>query len=87
MSIANLTTKALVSGAIVLGSLVVGVAPASAGTGTGPTPAPNPFSGLSCNCRETAPLGSPDLKAEINRGLQEDQSALLPGLPAPTQPR
>jgi len=79
-------TKMLVSAAIVLGSLVVGAAPASAdpnSAGTGP----NPFGGLSCNCRETAPPGSPALTAEINRGLQHGHSAWLPGLPAPTQPQ
>ena len=74
MSIANLITKTLISGVIVLGSCVVGAAPASASTGP-TTPAPNPFSGLNCNCRETAPPGSPALKAEIHRGIQEGQSA------------
>jgi hypothetical protein len=78
-------TKMLVSAAIVLGS-VVGAAPASASTDPAPA-GPNPFGGLSCNCRETAPAGSPALKAEIDRGIREGHSAWLPGLPAPTQPR
>ena len=71
MSIANLITKTLISGAILLSSCVVGAAPASAGTGPDPTPPPNPFSGLTCNCQETAVPGSPALKAEIQRGIQE----------------
>jgi hypothetical protein len=84
MSIANLKRSALA--AIVLGSGVALAAPASAGTGPSSTD-PNPFGGLSCNCQETAPPGSPALKAEISGGLREGHSAWLPGLPAPTQPR
>ena len=83
MSIANLK-RTLISAAIVLGSGVGLAAPASAGTGTSTDT--NPFGGLSCNCRETAPPGSPALKAEIDRGLGQGHSAWLPGLPAPTQP-
>ena len=77
-------TKILVSGAIALSTFVGGAAPASAD----PNPAtdPSPFAGLSCNCRETAPVSSPALIAEINRGIQQGHSAWLPGLPAPTQP-
>ena len=71
-------TKILVSGAIALGFCVGVAAPASAD--------PNPFAGLRCNCRETAPVDSPALMAEIDRGIQEGLSAWLPGLPAPTQP-
>lgn len=81
MSIANLVTKTLISGAIVLGSCVVGAAPASAGAGPGPTPPPNPFSGLTCNCQEATPPGSPALKAEIDRGIQQGRSALPPSAP------
>ena len=73
MSIANLITKTFISGAIVLGCCVAGAAPA--GAGTGPTPPPNPFSGLTCNCRQTADAGSPALKAEIDRGIQQGRSA------------
>jgi hypothetical protein len=81
-----LFTRTLIGAAIVVGSCVVGAAPASADTGPSGTD-PNPFGGLSCNCRETAPPGSPALKAEVDRGLGEGHSAWLPGLPAPTQPR
>ena len=81
-----LITKTLISAAIALGSCVGLAAPASAD----PNPAntgPNPYSGLSCNCRETAPPDSPAVRAAIHRGSQEGLSASLPGLPQPTQPR
>ena len=78
-------TKLLVGAAIALGSCVVAAAPA--GADSNPIgPDPNPFSALSCGCRETAPAGSPAVRDEIDRGLREGHSALLPGLPAPTQP-
>jgi hypothetical protein len=64
-----LITRTLISAAIVLGSCVVGAASASADTG------PNPFGGLSSNCRETAPPGSPALKQEIHRGIRSGLSA------------
>jgi hypothetical protein len=80
-----LITKTLISAAIILGSCVVGAAPASADTDRA-SGGPNPFSTLSCSCHETAPPGSPALREEIDRGLQEGHSAWLPGLPAPTQP-
>jgi len=77
-------TKILVSAAIVVGSYVGGAAPASADPNP-PSPSLNPFSALSCSwCRETALAGSPALKAEIDRGIQEGLSAWLPGLPSPT---
>jgi hypothetical protein len=79
-------TKMLVSAAIVLGSLVAGAAPASADPNQSDSN-PNPFGSLGCNCRETAPPGSPALTAEINRGIQQGHSAWLPGLAAPTQPQ
>ena len=76
-------TKTLVSAAIVLGAWVAGAAPASANTnGTDP----NPFGGLRCNCQETAAPGSPALRGEIERGIQQARSA-WPGLPPSTQPR
>ena len=53
-----LITKTLISAAIALGAGVGLAALASAD----PNPAntsPNPYSGLSCNCRETAPPDSP----------------------------
>ena len=82
----KMITKILVSAAIVLGFGVVGAAPASAGPDTVGT-APNPFGTLGCGCQETAPAGSPVLRAEIDRGLREGHTAVLPGLPAPAQPR
>jgi hypothetical protein len=53
-----LITKTLISAVIALASCVGLAAAASAD----PNPAntgPNPYSGLSCNCRETAPPDSP----------------------------
>ena len=77
-------TKILVSAAIAVGSAVVGAAPASADPhAIGANP--NPFSTLSCNCRETAPTGSPALLEEIARGIRKGLSAGLPGLQPPTQ--
>jgi len=84
MSIANLK-RSLISAAIVLGSCVALAAPASATTGPVTTD-PNPFGSLTSNSRETAPPGSPALKAEIDRGLWQGHSAWLPGLPAPAHP-
>jgi hypothetical protein len=55
-------TKMLASVAIVLGSLVVGAAPASAD--------PNPFGSLTCSCQETTPAGGPALTAELDRGIR-----------------
>ncbi len=78
-------TKMLVSAAIVLGFGVVGAAPAGAEPNTVGT-APNPFGTLGCSCQETAPAGSPLLREEIDRGLREGHTAVLPGLPAPAQP-
>ena len=78
-------TKLLVSAAIALGSGVVGAAPASADPNTVGAE-PNPFGTFGCSCRETAPAGSPALREEVERGLQEGHTAWLPGLPAPAQP-
>jgi hypothetical protein len=67
--------KALISGAIVLGSCVVGAAPASADTNPGGDD-PNPFSSLSCSCRDTTPPGSPAaMQEELQRGIQGALSA------------
>ena len=60
-------TKMLVSAAI-LGSLVVGAAPASADPSQSGTD-PNPFGSLSCNCQETTPANGPALTGELNRGI------------------
>ena len=75
-------TKILVSAAIALVCGVAGAAPASAGPNVSSTD-PNPFSGLSCDCQETAPAGSPALREEINRGIREGRTVSVPGLPAP----
>lgn len=60
-------TKMLVSAAI-LGSLVVGVAPANADPSQSGTD-PNPFGSLTCNCQETTPADGPALTGELNRGI------------------
>jgi hypothetical protein len=70
----QMITKVLVSAAIVLGSVVVGAAPASADANSAGTD-PNPFGVLSCSCRETAPPGSPVLTEEMKRGIRAGLSA------------
>lgn len=75
----RIATKILVSTAIAVGACVAGAAPASAD--------PNPYVGFRCGCRETAPVGSPALMQEIERGLRAAHSAWLPGLPAPAESR
>jgi hypothetical protein len=60
-------TKMLVSAAI-LGSLVVGAAPANADPSQSGTD-PNPFGSLTCNCQETTPADGPALTGELNRGI------------------
>jgi hypothetical protein len=84
----QMITKILAGAAIAFGLWVEGATPASADPNSVGTD-PNPFNGLSCNCRETAPAGSPELREEIDRGIREGLSAELPGLPAvqPNQPR
>ena len=89
MSITNqghrpIITKILVS-VVALGSYMGG-APAVSADPNSVTTGPNPYGTLSCECRQTAPADSPALRAEIDRGLREGHSALLPGLPPPAQP-
>jgi hypothetical protein len=60
-------TKILVGAAIVVGSCVVGAAPASADPGT--SDHPNPFGTLGCSCAETDLTGSYVPSEEINRGI------------------
>jgi hypothetical protein len=69
----NMITKMLVSDAIVLGSLVVGAAPASADPNQSDTQ-PNPFGSLTCSCQETTPAGGPALTAELDRGIRNGLS-------------
>jgi len=78
-------TKILISAAIAVGLGVGGAAAASAEPNPNNT-SPNPYGGLGCSCQATAPAGSPDVKAEIDRGLQEGHTAWLPGLPPPAHP-
>ena len=59
-------TKMLVSAAI-LGSLVVGAAPANADTNQ---PDPNPFASLTCTCQQTTPPSGATVSDEIDRGLR-----------------
>jgi hypothetical protein len=81
----HVITKIMASAAIALSFGVVTAASASADPNSVDTD-PNPFGVLSCNCQNTAPPDSPALKAEIDRGLREGHTALLPGLPAPAHP-
>jgi hypothetical protein len=78
-------TKMLVSTAIAVGLGIGGAAVASAD----PNPnnsSPNPYGGLH-STQGPAPVGNLDLTAQIDQGLREGHTALLPGLPAPIQPR
>jgi hypothetical protein len=78
--------KVMAIAAFVLSSHVGPIAAASADpddVGTNP----NPFGALTCNCRQTAPAGSPARKEQIDRGLREGLSVWMPGLTAPAQPR
>ncbi|BBY40536.1 hypothetical protein MMAN_46700 [Mycobacterium mantenii] len=87
MSITNLITKTLISGAIVLGPWVVGAAPAIADANSFSTnpvrPNPGPFSVLHYDCPPTAPANSPDRM--IRQGLRDGLTAPLQGLPAARQ--
>ena len=78
-------TKVLAGAAIAVGLGVGGAAVASADPNPSNT-SPNPYGGLGCSCQATAPAGSPDVKAQIDKGLQEGHNAWLPGLPPPAHP-
>ena len=72
-------TKILVSAAITLGLWIAGATPARADPNPNTVGTdPNPFGGLSCNCQETAPAGSPERRKEIDRGIREGLSARSP---------
>jgi hypothetical protein len=85
MSTHRVITKILVGAAIALGAGLAGAAPAAAGPNAIGSD-PNPYGTLGCNCRETAPAGSPQLRENINRGIREGLTVSVPGLPAPTRP-
>jgi len=77
-------TKILVGAAIALSAGLAAAAPVAAGpdaTGTDQ----NTYGTLGCNCRETAPAGSPQLSEEISRGIREGLTVSIPGLPAPAR--
>jgi hypothetical protein len=61
-------TKILVSAAILLGPLAVGVAPANADTDPDGSQ-PNPFSSLTCDCQQIPAAPGPGLTTEIDRGI------------------
>jgi hypothetical protein len=85
MSTHRVITKILVGAAIALGAGLAGAAPAAAGPNAIGSD-PNPYGTLGCNCRETAPAGSPQLRENINRGIREGLTVSVPGLPAPARP-
>jgi len=64
---------------IILGSYVLGAAPAGADTNPGGDD-PNPFTSLGCGCQDTTPHDSPALMQELQRGIQAALSA------SPSQP-
>jgi hypothetical protein len=76
--------KTLIGIAVSLGCCAGAAAPAAADPDVAGDP--DPFGTLSCRCRETAPPGSADLRAEIARGIREGHSARLPGLSSPSPP-
>jgi hypothetical protein len=81
----HLIARILVGAAVALGSGIAGAIPASAD----PNPAvtdPNPFAALGCDCRQTAPAGSPAARQEVDRGIRAGLYSSLPELPAPAQP-
>ncbi len=73
-------TKMLVGAVIVLGSGVVGAAPASAAPNPSGTHR-NPFGSLTCSCQDAAAVGGMSLRGQIDRGMRDGIAA-----PAPTQP-
>lgn len=81
----HMVTKMLVSTAIAVGLGIGGAAVASADPNPNNT-TPNPYGGLH-STQGPAPVGSLDLTAQIDQGLREGHTAVLPGLPAPIQPR
>src|ERR1700741_3164403 len=88
MSTRRVITKILVGAAIAAGAGPRAGARAAAAPPppAGPNPIgtePSPYGTLGCNCRETAPAGSPQLSEEINRGFREGLTVSIPGLPAP----
>jgi hypothetical protein len=72
-----LITKTLISAAIVVGSCVVGAAPASADPNS-PANQPNPFSALSCSCQKIASARRQALGEQVDRGIRDGLSA-IPG--------
>ncbi len=73
----RLIMRILAGGAVALGFCVGAPPPAGAD--------PDPYGGLHGNPQEPAPAGSADPAQEIQRGLREGRSALVPGLPAPAR--
>ena len=70
-------TKTLAGAAVILGSCVVGAAPANADPNPSGTQ-PNPFAGLTCSCQPKAPTGSAVPAGELDRGIRKALSAQLP---------
>lgn len=75
-----MTPKKILGGAVAVGCCIAGAAPAAAG--------PDPYGGLHCSCRGNGPTGGGDPTQEIQRGLHEGLTAVLPGLspPRPADP-
>ena len=81
----HMITKLMVSTAIAVGLGIGGAAVASADPNPSNT-TPNPYGGLH-STQGPAPVGNLDLTAQIDQGLRDGHTAVLPGLPAPIQPR
>ena len=70
-----LITRMLVGAAVVLGSCVVGAAPASADPQSSAT-TPNPFAALGCGCKDPALAGS-SVRTEFDRGIRDGSLGLV----------
>ena len=81
LGLPNLDPKALVikialGAAIVLGSGVVGAAPAAADPEQWDTH-PNPFGGLTCSCQQPAPASSPAQRVDLARGIWDGSHGVV----------
>jgi hypothetical protein len=76
----GLIIRIFAGGAVAVGCCAGAAPPAGAD--------PDPYGGLHCSCRGPTSIGSAETTREIERGLREGLSAIVPGLPVPAgQPR
>ncbi len=70
----HLIPKLIGTGAIAVGFCIGGVAPPAGAD-------PDPYGGLHCSCQAKPPAGATNSAEEIERGLREGHTTVLPGLP------